>query len=146
MTSSGGGGGAGGDHEVVYIWTSGDVIMPLAELLEVHGYGCALSHMHGQLEGPGSANSVFYLCCDVIEEAFVNHRKMPILAQFRTNAKGVIQSDVTHMLWRRIRRQSMSAIRLYICNESGAIQSFQGKGLYCTLTIRNVCGGWGSAC
>ena len=124
----------------IYLWTNGDIITPLAEPLEIEGYGCGVIGIHGKFTKRKNSNTTFskplYLCSDICEEVYVNHIKLPSLIQFRVNGSGVIDtSSANNILWIPITRTNISKIRLYITNDRGEIQSFSGKGLYCTLLL-----------
>ena len=118
---------------VIYLWTNGNHVTYLAETLELEGYGCGVIDVHGKLEN-GNGHS-YYLCCDMTEDVFVNNIKLPVLRQIRTNSKDFISSQINHVIWLKITRSTISKIRLYICNEKGDVQSFKGRGLFCTLLL-----------
>lgn len=118
--------------KIVYLWTNGDHITNLSETLEVEGYGCGILDISGKLPQL-NANDVYYLCCDFIEDSFVNSTRLPVLREIRVNSKGGIQSDVGHVIWIPVTRTSLSYARLYITDHNGKIISLGGRGLYSTL-------------
>lgn len=118
--------------KILYLWTNGDDITQLSETLEVEGYGCGVLDITGKLPQLNS-NNVYYLCCNFVEDSFVNKTRLPVLRQIRVNSKGGIQSDVGHVIWIPIIRTSLSNVRLYITDEEGKIISVGGRGLNSTL-------------
>ena len=124
----------------IYLWTSGDIITPLANCcLEVKGYGCSLVELYGHVSDPNKYEKMYYLCCDIVDECHVQHTLLPALRQFRVDNSGMIRSTLTNLIWRPVRRRGIDSIRLYICDMNGKIISFDGTGLYCTLVIDQHC-------
>lgn len=118
----------------VYLWTKGDSTTSLAEPLEVDRYGCSLFEVHGKLETKDFSKP-FFLCSDITQDVYVYGGKLPVLRQLKLNSKGFIVNDIQRPIWLTVTRTTISQIRLFICDEIGNVQSFGGKGLYCTLLL-----------
>jgi hypothetical protein len=121
---------------VVYLWTKGDIVIPLAEPLYMEDCKMAVMEIQGKLE-KGDPKP-YYLCCDLCEDVFVNSIKLPCLRQITMNTKGFVNKDINHLLWIKATRPFANYIRLYITDDKGQVKSFEGKGLYCSLAfVRN---------
>ena len=77
----------------IMLWTDGDRMTSLPNILYIQDFYCAVIQMYGKFEsnknnGTPFDNSMYYLCCDIIDDSFVNGIKLPILQQFCIAPKG----------------------------------------------------------
>lgn len=121
---------------VIHLWTDGDHTTALAEPVFIEGYCVGVVSIHGKINLPRSwVLKPLFLCCDFIEPVYMQNLKLPILTQFTTNAKGFVNSSIGHVTWLKTRTDTLTHIRLYICNDKGESLTFGGRGIYCTLQI-----------
>lgn len=74
-----------------------------------------------------------YLCCNIIEESFVNNVKLPVLRYLKRNSSGFINSNIDHIIWLNVIRPEINEIRLYITDNTGKVISVPKNKLSCTL-------------
>lgn len=118
----------------LYLWTNGDTVITLADTLELEGYGVGLIEMHGKIVISGIPNNdPLYLCSDISQDTYVRNIKLPVLREIKRNGNGLVINDLCKTIWLKVTRQSISKIRLYICDVLGNVVSFDKKKLYCTL-------------
>ena len=56
-----------------------------------------------------------YLCSDIVEESDVGNIKMPVLRSLKR--KNGIPVEINNVVWLRVKRPSISRIRLYIADD-----------------------------
>lgn len=117
--------------KAIYLTTDGDTTTELPVPLEIEGYGCGVVEMSGKVRNGFSDN--LYLCCDIIEESYVNNIQMPVLRYINRNRNGVVNKTNSHIIWLRVMRPNINSIRLYIADEYGKIVSVKDNYLNCTL-------------
>ena len=72
-----------------------------------------------------------YLCSDIVEESDVGNIKMPVLHSLKR--KNGIPVEINNVVWLRVKRPSISRIRLYIADDRGKVFSLPKNTLNCTL-------------
>ena len=72
-----------------------------------------------------------YLCSDIVEESDVGNIKMPVLRSLKR--KNGIPVEINNVVWLRVKRPSISRIRLYIADDRGKVFSLPKNTLNCTL-------------
>ena len=72
-----------------------------------------------------------YLCSDIVEESDVGNIKMPVLCSLKR--KNGIPVEINNVVWLRVKRPSISRIRLYIADDRGKVFSLPKNTLNCTL-------------
>ena len=99
------------------------------------GYGCGLIEVTGRLVNADTSRKAepIFLCCDVCEDSNVEGNKMPALRQLKRNPNGVITNDVNHVIWLRLNRPEISAIRVYIADSTGELVTLSSFRLNCLL-------------
>ena len=74
-----------------------------------------------------------YLCCNIINESYVDEIKLPVLRSIKRTSSGYIQNEVSRVIWLKLNREFIPEIRLYITNNKGQIVSLPENKLNCTL-------------
>ncbi len=121
--------------EILYLNTTGNTRTTLAEPLDMDHYQCTVVEMSGKTSTRNVPKEM-YLCSDIVGDVFVHDMKLPMLRRIRINSQGKVMNVIHIPIWIPIRRQTLSKIRLYICNEEGNILSFSQKGLSYTLLLK----------
>lgn len=116
----------------VYLSTTGDTTTLLPTPLEVQGYGCGLIEISGKTI-PRNENGNLYLCCNIVEESFVGSIKMPVLRFLKRSQSGNVNNAITHVIWLKVMRPTITSIRLYIADETGEAVSLPDTKVDCTL-------------
>ena len=119
----------------IYITTKGDDIVTLAQRIECEGYGIGVVELSGQLLPKNRKETTYYLCSDITEEVLINSTKLPILRRINFDSEGNVHDIYCKVILLRVERAPISRINLYITDGEGRRQSFEGKGLNCTLVL-----------
>lgn len=122
---------------ILHLWTNGDHITQLAETIYLEDSLVGLVNISGKIVLPSTwTMKPLFLCCNFIEDVYINNLKLPVLSVFTTNSKGLVNSVINHVTWLRAETDTVFRPRLFICNDSGDVLTFQGRGIYCTLQIK----------
>jgi len=126
---------------IIHLKTNGRTVTRLAQHIHFESRACAtLVSLCGKLDISGITSSdlkPYYLCCDLLDDVYLHNHMRPVLSRFTVNSKGTVNSSIQHMVWIPLKTKAFSKIKLYICNELGETVSFRGKGVYCTLLIKD---------
>ena len=79
-----------------------------------------------------------YLCCDLVEESYVNDTLRPILRNVEVQSRyGKLKSiEFVRPLYVKIRSQHFQKVRLYLLDESLLPVQFETNDLHCVLHLR----------
>ena len=112
--------------KALYLSTKGDDALDLPVPLEVENY------LRGIVEMSDKVNTFkedLFLCCDICEESFMGEIMMPVLRSIKRKTNGMVNNDISHMIWLRVMRPHISNIHLYISDEY-AYKSKTFRSLY----------------
>jgi hypothetical protein len=122
----------------LYMTTTGDSTITLAQRLDIENYGCGLIEVSGQLEPTNSTLSArdnFFLCSDFVQESFIGQIKLPIIRKIKFSRNWEVNTYFKKIIWLKVEREPISRINLYLTDELGNRVSFKGEGLMCTLLL-----------
>ena len=123
--------------ESVFLKCDGDTKTFLTNPLEIEGYACGVMEISGNLDKYKNGQKrkkqdQLFLCSDICKEVFVNGIKLPVLRQILRSPSGNIL-QISNIVWLKVLRPTITSIRLYITNEIGEVQSFNGGWLQCSV-------------
>lgn len=113
--------------------SSADETFQLAKTVNTENYLCGIVKLSGKIPKNVITGQRLFLCSDICQDSYVNQTKFPALFEIKTKPNGSVNTDIYNISWLHILRPSTTSIRLYICNEEGAIVSFEGGSLNSSL-------------
>ncbi len=110
-----------------------DFIVELPHPLHLTGiWECALVDM--QLSRSQNSSLVFYVCCDLCEDSYVNNTQLPVLRSLSSKAKTFTQFSQPQYM--RVKRDRVTRLRVFIRSWSDIDLSLAKELVTCTLHLR----------
>lgn len=112
-----------------------DFTIPLPRQLNLTGaWNCCLKSFYcTKRPGKSSLASLLMVCSDMCIDSIVNDKTIPVLGQLPL--KFQLKSPLTES-YIPLRRNTISAINIYLTNENGTRMSFDLGAVNCTLHFR----------